>query len=782
MCVLLFFAGFGIIPATAGAPGEVVYAYSTAILNHTELYEGKNISGSYIPFPNEPSGESFSLVKEVISESCYPDYVPGSVLVIYETDDRTMASDSFDSTALCANAIIGATVTQEFTNGVLPRCQVVSLPDDMTVDEAVIYYKDQPGVKYAEPNYIRTIDVVPNDPGYIRQWGLMNTGQSTPHFQSGGTVGADIGVEGAWNVTTGSDSVVIAVIDSGVDYLHEDLAANMWDDGAGHYGYDFVNNDDDPMDDAGHGTHCAGIIAAEGDNGAGISGVCWNTKIMALKFLDAKGWGSVADEVSAINYAVSHGADILSCSYGSADYSAAEKEAIDNSGLLVVCAAGNEAIDNDVELHYPSSYDSPNIISVAATAPDDTLSYFSNYGATSVDVGAPGMDIYSTIPRETGMGTIVYSDDFSSTMGWEDYDNTSSGRTAWGLTTDLYTSAPSSVIICPYEDNWDQWLIKEDSIPLAGLRDPVLRYQWFVDTEIDDYACVGISEDRSNFSFISMSGNTGWFDQETIDLTDFGSDHLDFTGKSIWIAYRMVSDSLLTGNCVCIDDIQVGTLGMESVYDYMSGTSMATPMVSGVAGLILAENPSYTAADLKAAIMDSTDPISALAGKCVSGGRINAYSGIGNQVNADFIVDATNGTSPFTVNFTDTSTGDPTKWAWDFGDGTDSTAQNPEHIYTADGVYTVTLSVNEGESIATKADYIRVASLLLGDANSDGEVNQADTLHVLKEVVGIIPSPAPDTDAFEQTDVHWNGAIEIGDVMFISQYNVGLRDQWFDLI
>ncbi|MDE4908362.1 S8 family serine peptidase [Methanogenium marinum] len=695
LCVLLFFAGVGIIPATAGVPGEVAYENSTATLNYTALDEGGNFNVSSIPFQAESVAKGSSSIKEDISEISYPDYVPGSVLVIYENDNQKTTSDSFDSAALSANAVVGATVTQEFVGGVLPGCQVVSLPDDITVDEAVSYYENQPGVAYAQPNYIYTIDAVPNDPYYSLQWGLQNTGQSTSGFPS--TAGADISAEEAWDSTTGSDDIVIAVIDTGVDYLHDDLAANMWDDGSGNHGYDFVNDDNDPMDDNSHGTHCAGIIAAVGNNGVGVSGVCWDARIMALKVLNAEGTGTSTDDIEAINYAVTNGADILSCSWGGTGYDPALKEAIDNSGLLVVCAAGNDGTNNDDSPHYPSNYESPNILSVAATAPDDSLSSFSNYGATSVDVGAPGTNIYSTIPREISVGTSVYSDDFSSAAGWYEYDNTQSDREAWHLDTTTYISAASSLATGQYDNNWDQWIIKEDKISLVGLTNPVVRYQWLVDTQIySDPAYLGISEDGSNFSFKGLSGKTGGFIEQTYDLTDFGG--TDYTGKDIWIAFRLKSDASTTGRGVWVDDIQIGELNgpMTSVYGYKSGTSMATPMVSGVAGLVLAENPTYTAADLKEAIVDTADPIPALAGKCVSGGRINAYAGIAGRVNADFIVDATNATAPFLVNFTDISTGDPTDWAWDFGDDGISSDENPSHIYNTTGIYNVSLSVTNG--------------------------------------------------------------------------------------
>ena len=525
----------------------------------------------------------------------------------------------------------GATVTEEFAEGVLPGCQVVSLPEDMSVEEAVTYYENQPGVAFAQPNYLYSIDAVPNDPLYSLQWGLKNTGQATPHYPSGGTAGADITAEDGWDVTTGSDEVVIAVIDSGVDYLHEDLVAQMWDDGAGHCGYDCVNEDNDPMDDNGHGTHCAGIVAAAGNNGIGVTGVCWNAKIMAVKSGDAEGRLTSADEIEGITYAVSHGADILSCLWGGTSYDPALKTAIDNAGVLVVCAAGNDGTDNDATPHYPSSYASPNIISVASTAPDDSISGFSNYGATSVDVGAPGTDIYSTLPREAGMGSIRFSDDFSTATGWAVYDGTGSGSSEWYLTSSVYTSPPSSVAIGPYGNDWDQWLYTTDSISLVGLTDPLLQYQWWVDTEYGyDYACVGVSEDDVNYYFIGLSGNTGAFVEETFDLTDFGPEHRDYSGKNIWIAFRLVTDSSGTGNGMCVADVQVGQQGpLQSVYGYKSGTSMATPMVSGVAGLLLARNTSYSAADLKAAIMDTADPISALSGKCISGGRVNASAALG---------------------------------------------------------------------------------------------------------------------------------------------------------
>jgi len=318
--------------------------------------------------------------------------------------------------------------------------------------------------------------VIPNDPFFSYLYGLHNTGQTE------GTEDADIDAPEAWVTTTGSSSVVVAVIDTGVDYSHPDLAANIWTDPVtGYHGYDYANNDNDPMDDHGHGTHCAGTIGAVGNNGVGVAGVNWNVKIMALKFLDSSGSGYISNAISAIQYANSHGAQVISDSWGGAGNSQALKDAIDASSAVVVCAAGNNGVNTDTSPQYPSAYPSNNIIAVAATDDNDNLASFSNYGATSVDVAAPGVSIYSTYPGN------------------------------------LYTT--------------------------------------------------------------------------------------------------------------------------------MSGTSMATPHVAGVAALVKAAAPSYTAAQIKTTIMNGVDMKPGLSGRCVTGGRLNAKNSIGNigGINTNIIAAFSNG-------------------------------------------------------------------------------------------------------------------------------------------
>jgi subtilisin family serine protease len=283
-------------------------------------------------------------------------------------------------------------------------------------------------VEYAQPNYeiqldpldpiskkdlvYRTNSSTPNDPKFNDQWSLNNLGQD------GGKKLADIGALHAWAKTQGSDKVVVAVLDSGVDYTHQDLVANIWsrpdavpqyaDDELGTFddihGFDADAEAGDPMDDNGHGTHCAGIIGAEGDNNLGIAGINWNVSIMPLKFLGRGGFGTTANAIKSINYAIDrkqHGVNVrvINASWGSTQYSRALEDAIRSAGeqgILFVAAAGNNGTDNDKRAHYPSNYDLPNVISVAALDRTDSLASFSNYGVKTVHIAAPGREILST--------------------------------------------------------------------------------------------------------------------------------------------------------------------------------------------------------------------------------------------------------------------------------------------------------------------------------------------------------------------------------------------------
>ncbi|MEQ9370686.1 MAG: S8 family serine peptidase [Coleofasciculus chthonoplastes F3-SA18-01] len=286
----------------------------------------------------------------------------------------------------------------------------------LSVAQAISMYSNHPLIEYIEPNYTITLNTtIPNDSDFNQLWGLNNTGQT------GGIPDADIDAPEAWDSATGNN-IVVGVIDTGVDYTHPELINNMWtnpgeipgdgidNDGNGYvddyYGWDFINNDNNPFDDEGHGTHVAGTIAAEGNNNSGVIGVAPNAQIMALKIFNSNGTTSLFSEIQAIEYAIMMGANLTNNSWGGGGYSQGLYDAIaaaGQAGQLFIAAAGNGGFDgigdnNDVTPHYPSNYDLDNIICVAATDDCDNLASFSNYGVTSVDLGAPGVDIYSTIP------------------------------------------------------------------------------------------------------------------------------------------------------------------------------------------------------------------------------------------------------------------------------------------------------------------------------------------------------------------------------------------------
>jgi hypothetical protein len=274
------------------------------------------------------------------------------------------------------------------------------------IRDVLAAYKNDLSVEYAELNYIVTIDSTPNDPYFSFQWSLHNTGQIYP--ESGkynappGSVDADIDAPEAWDIQTGSGDIIVAVADTGVDYNHRDIDDNMWTDSNGYHGYDFMNNDNYPMDDHGHGTHCAGTISAEGNNGLDITGVCWNVKIMALKFLDETGSGAYADAAEAFYYAVNNGADVISNSWSKIEYSQTMQDAIDyaySQGVIVVGSAGNL---NNSTPRYPANND--HVTAVAATNSLDDKATFSNYGDW-VDIAAPGVDTLSLRASGSDAGT-----------------------------------------------------------------------------------------------------------------------------------------------------------------------------------------------------------------------------------------------------------------------------------------------------------------------------------------------------------------------------------------
>lgn len=330
-------------------------------------------------------------------------YVPGRLLVKFQPGTEATAKA----------ALHGQFRGQRIQTFRLdPDLELVAFPEGTDLGALIDRYAAQRDVRYAEPDYVYRTQGIPNDTRFGELWGMNNTGQN------GGLVDFDIDAPEGWDLNTSGAGIVIGSIDTGVDRNHVDLAANIWtnpgeiagngvdDDSNGYvddlHGWDFLGNDNDPQDDHSHGSHTMGTAAAVGNNGVGVAGVAWSASIMPLKICNAGGSCDVSAAIAATDYATENGARLTSNSWGGGSFSQAMKDAIDRAnaaGVLYVAAAGNNGRDTDASPFYPASYTSPNVISVANMNRFGGRSSSSNYGLTSVDLGAPGSEILSTTPN-----------------------------------------------------------------------------------------------------------------------------------------------------------------------------------------------------------------------------------------------------------------------------------------------------------------------------------------------------------------------------------------------
>ena len=362
------------------------------------------------------------------------EFVPGEFIVKL-TKDTTISNPSL---MMLNEKYKVSSIEKAFKNSentILNNIYILKIPEDSDILAVVNDYSSKTFIEYAEPNYIFFLTNIPNDEKFSLQWALYNTGET------GGTPDADIDAPEAWDIETGDPDIVIAIIDTGIDYTHPDLSSNIWknedeisnnsidDDNNGFIddviGWDFIGEsplfpepDNDPLDMFGHGTHCAGLASAVTNNGIGTAGVCWNCKIMSIKI--AGGFFGLINLISAVNgisYAIYNGADVISMSWGGDVESELLHNAIDNAysnGVALIAAAGN---DNTNRKLYPAAYD--NAIGVAATNKNDKKAWFSNYGDW-VDVAAPGEQILSTLPTyHVTLNDLFYS------MNYDYLDGTS---------------------------------------------------------------------------------------------------------------------------------------------------------------------------------------------------------------------------------------------------------------------------------------------------------------------------------------------------------------------
>ena len=554
---------------------------------------------------------------DVPGGSAAPDHVPGEILVRFKPEVHVQARE-------LAIARLGGKAAGALDAHSIARIQ---LPSAQSTPEAVRAYARSPEVESAQLNYLYKPQAIPNDTLFDSLWALRNAGQSVSGTT--GTFGGDLGVTSAWDRLTDCSAVVVAVLDTGVNYTHADLAANMWNGGAAypHHGFDAVDDDDDPMpaDASGHGTHVAGTIGAVGNNGIGSTGVCWQVQLMAVRVMDAWG-GTTADVVQGIEFAVAHGAKVINFSGGgpSGLADAMFRSAIADAGardVVVVVSAGNAASDNDAVPVAPCSFPESNLLCVAALDQSLELAGFSNWGADSVDVGAPGVNILSTWPGPTlavgiGNGAWTKTGDWVETscdVGYGPTDMLANpGRWCRGQ---QYRNAANDVAY--------------RTLDLSGVLGAGLEGYAFIDTEPDHDVVSAALKPGSGNPFVGgtplagFSGSTGgWAARLELPLSAC-------VGASCSVGFRLRSDASTVAGGAALFELGVNTaVDASHSYKLLQGTSMASPHVAGLAVLLRAYNPAYTAADVVAAIRDGGMPVSSLSGITVSGRAVNAMGSL----------------------------------------------------------------------------------------------------------------------------------------------------------
>ncbi|MBB1442179.1 MULTISPECIES: S8 family serine peptidase [Pseudoalteromonas] len=649
----------------------------------------------------------------------------------------------------------------------------------MSTKDAIALLKSHQAIEYVEPDYQVSIARTPDDPRFDELWGLNNEGQT------GGTADADIDAVEAWDISTGSRDVVVGVIDTGIDYSHSDLASNMWvnsseipgdgidNDGNGFiddvHGINAITDSGDPMDDEGHGTHVSGTIGASGGNGIGVVGVNHEVSLVGCKFLDAAGNGSTSDAIKCIDYMVSlknSGVNlrVLNNSWGGGGYSQALADAIASSeaaDLLFVAAAGNDTIDNDVNPHYPSNYENASVLSVASTDQTDGISWFSHYGLTSVDMGAPGSAILSTTPGEsyasysgTSMATPHVAGAAALVLSINPELSTQELKDLLMNSGDA-NAALQGVTVAGTRLNVNQALIDADPTPGFKISaDPLTQqieagqatnYTFTIGSiaEWDEEVTLELSTTLGGAYLSSLTARPGdevMLNVETDTNTQWGEYELTVTAtagdivkeQSVKLMVQPVglNDFTYSSNTsVDIpDNSPVGAVSVINVPDDLTvfGTTADVDISHTYSGDLVVKLVSAqgTQVTLQSNVGGSNDDIvrsftsESFNGEVATGdwtlqvedtaaadtGTINGWSltlsAIGEVSPQPPRASFDVETQGLTVNFIDSSTdsnNDITQWSWSFGDGATSSDQNPMHVYAASGNYDVELTVTDSE-------------------------------------------------------------------------------------
>ena len=563
------------------------------------------------------------------------DYAPGEAIVVYEDDEVAQ----LQTHKLSINSSAATEIEQITTINSVTVAHAVS--QDKTTKQLIAYMEKQPGVKYAEPNYYIHADSAssPSDPYYLSQWALMNV------QQDGGISGADIGTFIPWYKGYSSTSNVIAVIDTGVDYTHEDLINNMWHNTTllnGVYGYDYANNDSDPYDDStdGHGTHASGIIAAQGDNGKGVTGVCQRAKIMALKSLDEKGEGTVSNAIKCYQYiynAMQRGVKVVAVnnSWGCSGYSKSLNDIVEKVGALgavSVFAAGNDGKYMSSS-SLPVSPSNKYAITVAASDSSDRLASFSNYGSSTVDIAAPGQHILSTVNYNKFLPNIYNLKQLNTLCSqWSVFS--AQGWANLFTTTSDYVNTTVS---------WDSTV----NVPAYPNSRGALKI-----------VASNPTGSKQNFGLYYNTQNTGSayvtsFIYAVDDINQWYSNMFNATN------YKTINGKSYIGICnFSVDPYATQTFYVDNwglsqpspntstfgKYDYMNGTSMAAPFVTGGVALLKARAPQFKADQIKQFLLKCVRKSSNLSGKVRTGGTLcltnieSAYTSMVKTINAKKVV------------------------------------------------------------------------------------------------------------------------------------------------
>jgi subtilisin family serine protease/subtilisin-like proprotein convertase family protein len=659
-------------------------------------------------------------------------------------------------------------------------------------------------VQYVEPNYQLSIQAMPDDPRLSELWGLHNTGQT------GGTADADIDAVEAWDISVGSRDVIVGVIDTGVDHTHPDLTANMWinpneiagdgidNDNNGYiddiHGINAITDAGDPMDDQGHGTHVAGTIGAVGNDGVGVVGVNQQVSIIGCKFLDSGGSGTSADAIKCIDYLVglkNSGIDVRvsNNSWGGGGFSQALSDALtasEEAGILFVAAAGNSAVDNDSNPHYPSSYEHESVLSVASTTHTDAMSSFSQWGLNSVDLGAPGSAILSTVPGG----------------GYDSYSGTSmatphvAGAAALALSVnpDLTTSELKALLMNSGDENaaltgktvsgkrLNVASALEQADPTPGFRlsatpasqeivaGETATYTfevsaiagWTGDISLAvtsdlDGAVLSTSSVQPGSSFtlsVPSQAETPWGDYSfLIDATS--GDLAKQSQVSLYINPQGLAEFEYSNtNTIEIpDNDPTGVTSVITIPDEITifGSDTLIDITHTYIGdlVVTLTSPTGTTATLHNKAGGSADDINksfasnAFNGEVAQGdwtlkvvdtyaddiGKLNQWAltltGIGEVAPAAPEANFTHTSELLQVSFTDGSrdaNNDIASWAWDFGDGNTSSEQNPIHAYAAPGTYQVILTVTDAGGLTDS----KVMDVSVADTAVELKLNRAN--------------------------------------------------------